>query len=156
MKTAQAILLAAGILAPIASAAATAGTTNLGNVSFGSPACGTFVASVLTSDCDKAVTQILAAHCTGGVCSIPASPGAQESAINQASGTCQVLIGAFVNGGAATFNEGPVQSAFPGFISTCNQASENEKGSDGSSFLDSTGSSTLRLVFLTSNPQSSG
>lgn len=156
MKTSQALLLASSLLVPMASAAATPrATTPLGDVSFGNPVCGHFDSDVLASDCNAAVTALLAAHCSGGVCNIPASPNAAESAISQISGSCEAFVGAFINGAAATFNQGPVAAAFGPFISTCDQAGATV-GSTGNSFLDSTSSPQVRLVFATSMPGGGG
>lgn len=158
MKASQALLVASSLLVPISSASAItrrAGPTSLGSPTFGSPACGHFDADVLASDCNAAVSALFSAHCSGGVCNIPASPNAAESAISQISGSCEVFVGAFINGGAATFNQGPVQAAFGPFISTCDQAGATV-GSTGNSFLDSTSSPQVRLVFGTSTPGGGG
>ncbi|KAM0263542.1 hypothetical protein ACHAQJ_001161 [Trichoderma viride] len=117
MKAQAAVALAVGLLAHTAAAQATA----LGELTFGTPQCGDgSLDGISAADCTTAVSQLLAAHCSAGVCSLPAATdGAQESVITELVGTCEVFVGAFASGKAVTFNEDSVQSAFPGFISNC-------------------------------------
>ncbi|EGR51115.1 uncharacterized protein TRIREDRAFT_104227 [Trichoderma reesei QM6a] len=126
-------------------------TTPLGSVSFNAPQCGGGKNNhINAADCNTAVPQLLSAHCTDGVCSIPpATQGAQESAISVTVGQCEVFIGAFANGNAVTFDEQSVQDAFPDFISECLATS----GGFGSPLLIST-DGVLRLVI--SNGESGG
>ncbi|KAL7809791.1 hypothetical protein V8C26DRAFT_423024 [Trichoderma gracile] len=126
-------------------------TTPLGSVTFNAPQCGGGKTNnINAADCNTAVPQLLSAHCTDGVCSIPpATQGAQESAISVRIGQCEVFIGAFANGNAVTFDEQSVQDAFPDFISECLATS----GGFGSPLLIST-DGVLRLVI--SNGESGG
>lgn len=99
----------------------------LGEVTFGSPMCGDGATqSINTNDCATAVTQLLAAHCANGLCSIAApSPISQGAEIELTVGTCRVSVAAFNTGDrAVTFEEDAVQKAFPGFIETCTTAGE--------------------------------
>ncbi|KAL7911762.1 hypothetical protein GGI35DRAFT_298023 [Trichoderma velutinum] len=138
MKAQATIALAAGLLANAVTA-----QTSLGELSFGAPQCGDGkTEGINAADCNTAVAQLLGAHCSGGVCSIPAATGgAQESTISAFVGRCEVFIGAFADEKAVTFNEDSVQQAFPGFISECLAASPGF----GSPILVST-DGVIRLV----------
>jgi hypothetical protein len=118
MKAQVAVALVAGLLAHATTAQS---TMSLGELTFGTPQCGDGgLDGINAADCTTAVSQLLAAHCSAGVCSLPAATGgAQESAVSELVGKCEVIIGAFASGKAVTFNQDSVQSAFPGFISTC-------------------------------------
>lgn len=117
MKVQAAIALVAGLLAHTSATQ----TTSLGELTFGAPQCGDGkLEGINAADCNTAIPQLLSAHCSGGVCSIPAATGgAQESTISVLVGKCEVIIGAFASGDAVTFSEDSVQNAFPGFISDC-------------------------------------
>ncbi|KAL7942551.1 hypothetical protein V8C42DRAFT_331326 [Trichoderma barbatum] len=146
MKAQAAVALVAGLLSNTAIA-----QTSLGDLSFGAPQCGSGKLNTIdAADCNTAIPQLLAAHCSGGVCSIPAATGgASESAISVLVGRCEVFIGAFADGKAVTFNEDSVQQAFPGFISQCLGTS----GGFGSPILISN-DGVIRLVI--SNGQTGG
>ncbi|KAH0526735.1 hypothetical protein TsFJ059_010021 [Trichoderma semiorbis] len=146
MKAQATIALVAGLLANAVTA-----QTSLGKLSFGAPQCGDGkLSGINAADCNTAVAQLLGAHCSGGVCSIPAATGgASESAISALVGKCEAFIGAFADGKAVTFNEDSVQQAFPGFISQCLATS----GGFGSPILIST-DGVIRLVI--SNGESGG
>ncbi|PTB66818.1 hypothetical protein BBK36DRAFT_1116968 [Trichoderma citrinoviride] len=147
MKAPAAIALLASLLGTTAAQQ----TTSLGSVTFNAPQCGDGKNSgVNAADCNTAIPELLSAHCSNGVCSIPPpTQGAQESAISVLVGHCEVFIGAFANGNAVTFDEQSVQDAFPGFISDCLATS----GGFGSPLLIST-DGVLRLGI--SNGESGG
>lgn len=95
-------------------------TLALGELTFAAPQCGDGGDGANAADCNTAISQLLAANCSGGVCSVPAAaPDAQESVISQLVGHCEVFIGAFASGDAVTFNQDSVENAFPAFISKC-------------------------------------
>ncbi|KAL6872877.1 hypothetical protein J3F83DRAFT_713347 [Trichoderma novae-zelandiae] len=131
------------LLASLLGTAAAQQTTALGAVTFDAPQCGDGKNSgISAADCSAAIPELLSAHCAGGVCAIPAATqGAQESAISVTVGRCEVIVGAFAGGDAVTFDEQPVQDAFPGFISECLAAS----GGFGNPLLISS-DGVLRLV----------
>lgn len=120
----------------------------LGEVTFGTPDCGDGPSQGIDVDnCATAVSQMLAANCDNGVCSIAApTDGAQASDIQAIVGSCGVIVAAFGTGGrAVTFDEDAVQNAFPGFISTC--VNPSNLSGDGDPMLDAT-DGILRLVFF--------
>lgn len=117
MKAQAAAALVAGLFAYTTAAQS---TVALGDLTFAAPECDDGASGANLADCNTAIPQLLAAHCSGGVCSIPAAEdGAQESVISQLVGQCEVFIGAFANGDAVTFNQESVESAFPTFINQC-------------------------------------
>jgi hypothetical protein len=151
MKQQQATLLAAGLLAFIASSQ----QTQLGNVTFGAPICGGLFADgtvIKVSDCTAAVNQLLDENCISGSCSIPPLPGAGKSEITQSVGTCTAIVAAEGANGA-TFDEAPVQDAFPGFIAECVKPGSGE-GERFPSLTSTNG--LLELVFATSGPTGGG
>jgi hypothetical protein len=148
MQPQRVILLAAGLFAHTASAQ----LTPLGSVTFGTPTCGTDLSHPVigfnTSDCAPAFEALLDAHCTSGVCTIPPSGPDTESgsAIAQTVRTCGAEVFFFTGTNGATFDEAPVQDAFPGFVAQC-----TTEGDDASGFpeLKST-NGALALVFFLS------
>jgi hypothetical protein len=117
MKAQAAAALVAGLFAYTTAAQS---TQALGDLTFAAPQCDDGASGANLADCNTALPQLLAANCAGGVCSIPAATqGAQESAISQLVGQCEVFIGAFAGGDAVTFSQDSVESAFPTFISEC-------------------------------------
>ncbi|KAL6904145.1 hypothetical protein GGI43DRAFT_399713 [Trichoderma evansii] len=117
MKAQATAALAAGLFAYTTAAQS---TVALGELTFAAPQCADGGFGVNAADCNTAVSQLLAGNCSGGVCSIPAAaPNAAESTISQLVGQCEVIIGAFANGDAVTFNQDSVKSAFPTFITKC-------------------------------------
>lgn len=116
MKAQAAAALVAGLFAYTTAAS----TVALGDLTFAAPECDDGGSGANLADCNTAIPQLLAANCSGGVCSIPAAEdGAQESVISQLVGQCEVFIGAFANGDAVTFSQESVESAFPTFINQC-------------------------------------
>lgn len=117
MKALAAAALVAGLFAYTTAAQS---TVALDELTFAAPQCGDGGSGANLANCNTAVSQLLAANCSGGVCSIPAAaPDAAESLISQLVGHCEVFIGAFANGDAVTFSQDSVESAFPTFISKC-------------------------------------
>jgi hypothetical protein len=153
MKVQGVIALAAGMLISTTSAAVAfrATTVALGEVKFGTPSCGDANRqNISTSDCATAISEMLAANCVNGLCTVPAAaPEASESIIEQTFGACQVFVGVFVGGSAATFTEDAVQAAFPTFISEC--IAPTNKAGFGNPILQST-DGRLRLGFSNGIP----
>lgn len=121
-------------------------TVSLGEVTFGDPSCGDGpIQSISASDCTSAISALFAAHCVHNICSIPAATdNAQESTISSKVGTCEVFVGVFVGGSAATFAQDSVANEFPGFISEC--VAPGTKLGVGNPVVSST-DGRLRLVF---------
>ncbi|RFU80452.1 hypothetical protein TARUN_1745 [Trichoderma arundinaceum] len=149
MRAQAAFALVAGLLTRTSTAQT---TTSLGELTFGAPQCGDGgLDDINATDCSTAVSQLLAAHCSAGVCSISAATGgAQESVISELVGKCEVIIGAFASGSAVTFSEDSVHNAFPNFITECVATS----GGFGNPLLLAT-DGVIRLV-LTNGIQGGG
>jgi uncharacterized protein involved in response to NO len=147
MTNPKVFALITALLASRASAAPTTPPIALGEVTFGPPNCGdAVVQNINTSNCATAVSQMLAANCANGLCTIAApTDGAQLSAIQATVGACSVFVSASGTGGrAVTFEEDAVQAAFPGFISKC--VAPGNEGGDGNPMLPAT-DGILRLGF---------
>ncbi|KAH8123682.1 hypothetical protein FP744_10005791 [Trichoderma asperellum] len=141
MKAQATAALVAGLLAYTTAAQS---TLALGELTFAAPQCSDGGSGVNVSDCSTAISQLLAANCTGGVCRIPAAaPDSAESTISQLVGKCEVAIGAFANGDAVTFNQDSVETAFPAFINEC----FGHTGGFGAP-LQLTTDGILRLIFF--------
>jgi hypothetical protein len=124
MKLQSVILLAAGLLAPTVSA-----QEALGSVTFEPPACGTDLSHPLDgfngTDCIAAYDQLLAAHCTSGLCVVPST----ETSFTQTVRTCVADIFFTLSGtSGATFNEAPVLDAVAGFVTQCTTEGDRNRG----------------------------
>jgi hypothetical protein len=122
-------------------------------LTFGTPSCGLQIVpgSISVSDCTAAANQLLDAICTSGSCDIPPS-----GSVRQSVGTCTVLLVTSLGGNSVTFNEAPVQDAFPGFITECMDPTSGDIG-DARGFpkLEST-NGALSLIYTPSGPTSGG
>lgn len=120
---------------------ATGTKTPLGNLTFGSPQCGSDFSHPLSgfnpSDCLTALNQMLADNCASGLCTIPPSnpPVTLSTGVIVTGGsflfldvlTCQIIM-LFDNDNGATFNETPVLDAFTAFIDQCTTTPGNTSG----------------------------
>jgi hypothetical protein len=139
---------------------ATPPPTTLGSVTFGIPRCGDlFLGGIpdsssgplTASDCDTAFQQVLDAHCTSGICDIPASPlSGGESAVEQTFGTCLVAVAYKLGNNGATFNEAPVEDEFPVFVGDCTQIESTQDGLGSPTVVSTNGA--LQLSFTISGP----
>jgi hypothetical protein len=152
MKPPSVVLLAFGLLVRAASAQ----TTKLGSVTFGTPLCGGIFANgtpINNSDCMAAVNQMFAAHCASGSCNILPLAQSAESGFAQSVGTCTTSVTFALGGNGATFYEAPVRDAFPQFIAECVEPGSGD--TDNFPILVST-NGALNLVFSTSGPTGGG
>lgn len=95
---------------------------NLGNVTFGAPfSCGDApIANINTTDCTMAIAALLASICSDGICTLqPAVPGATLGGTRQLFGNCEAIVNGPQSGDGLVFNEEPVKTEFPLFISEC-------------------------------------
>jgi hypothetical protein len=137
------IVPAITIAAPFVAATAIKRTEPPGNIQFNQPLCGEFFPGTLVSDCDEAVSQALAVHCTSSLCTSSGS----NAFISETVGTCLAIVEQLTNAAdlVVTSSKGFVKAAIPGFVPCCDEASQSDSG--GASFLKSN-DGKFELIFI--------